>query len=91
MHKYEYDITSYSTEQVLARRSKMGYPPGAKEPVMYCDSEGVCFFDQMPNPNTQAIIEIFNEKGAEGWRLCSVTFRGNDMLCFWVRKMGKVG
>lgn len=89
MKAWEYDIASYSTEDIFAQRAKQGQPAGDKEPVFYCNSDGMCFFDNMPNANTQAIVKILNERGVQGWRLCSVTFRGNEMLCFWMRKVEK--
>ena len=87
MKRWEYDISSHSVEQVQAARDKLGLPAEQVEPVMFCDSEGVCFFDKMPNANTQAIVHILNSRGAEGWRLASVAFRTDQMICFWMRKV----
>ncbi|MBC7232888.1 MAG: hypothetical protein H5T68_06580 [Chloroflexi bacterium] len=88
MKKWEYDITSYSIEQVLAIREKLGYPPEAERPVMFCTDKGMCFFDNIPNPNIHAILHILNSKGAEGWQLATITFRADEMLCFWMREAG---
>ncbi len=87
MKKWEYDVTSYSTEQVQAMRNTLGLPAEEAGPVMFCNSEGACFFDKMPNANTQAIVHILNSRGAEGWRLASVAFRTDQMICFWMRKV----
>jgi hypothetical protein len=84
--KWEYDITSYSIEQVRAVRAELGYPPEDERAVMFCTDEGVCFFDNIPNPNIQAILHILNGRGAEGWQLVTVTFRTDEMLCFWKRE-----
>nr|MBC7244019.1 hypothetical protein [Chloroflexota bacterium] len=86
MKKWEYDITSYSIEQVLAIREKLGYPPEQEKPVVFCTDTGVCFFNNIPNPNINAILHILNTKGAEGWQLAAVTFRADEMLCFWMRE-----
>ena len=40
-----------------------------------------------PNPNTKAIQQILNNRGAEGWQLAAVSFRADEMLCFWMREV----
>jgi hypothetical protein len=85
MNRWEFDITSYSVEQVLATRAKLGYAPEAENPVMFCTDEGLCFFDNIPNPNAKAILHIINSRGAEGWQLVTVVMRTDEMLCFWKR------
>jgi hypothetical protein len=87
MTKWEYDITSYSIEQVLALRRELGQAADDERPVMFCTDEGACFFDNMPNPNIRAIQQILNGKGAEGWQLVSVSFRTEEMVCFWKREV----
>ena len=39
------------------------------------------------HPNTQAIQHILNNRGAEGWQLAAVSFRADEMLCFWMREV----
>ena len=68
-------------------RVELGYPPEDERAVMFCTDEGVCFFDNIPNPNIQAILHILNGRGAEGWQLVTVTFRTDEMLCFWKREV----
>jgi len=88
MRKWEYDITSYSIEQVLAMRDKLGLPPEPERPVMFCTDKGACFFDNIPSANVQIIIDILNSRGLEGWQLVGVNFRADEMLCFWKRELG---
>jgi hypothetical protein len=87
MTKWEYDITSYSIEQVRATRAELGYPADDGQAVMFCTDEGVCFFDNIPNPNIRAILHILNGRGAEGWQLATVALRSAEMLCFWKREV----
>ncbi|MBM4428972.1 MAG: hypothetical protein FJ026_01315 [Chloroflexi bacterium] len=94
MKKWEYDVTSYSIEQVLAVREKLGYPlqeasgPGGENrQIMFCTEKGACFFDNIPNPNIQAIVHILNGKGTQGWQLVSVNMRTDEMICFWKREV----
>ena len=87
MTKWEYDIKSYSIEQVIAVRQGSGLPDDDVRPVMFCTDEGACFFDNIPNPNIRAILQILNGRGAEGWQLVSVSFRTEEMVCFWKREV----
>ncbi len=54
--------------------------------MLYCDSQGVCFFDDAPNPYLAAIVEILNAQGEQGWILVQVVPREQDMICFWRRE-----
>jgi len=87
MSKWEYDITSYSIEQVRAVQARLKLPVVDKRPVMFCTEKGACFFDNIPNANIQAILHILNSKGTEGWELVSVNFRTDEMVCFWKRRL----
>ncbi len=87
MKKWEYDITAYSAAQVLAERDKLGVQGEAPESTLFCTEKGVCFFDELPNPNTQAILSLINARGQEGWQMVSVSFRAEEMICFWMREV----
>jgi len=67
MEKYEYAITTHKAEDILAKVSDRMV--GVEPPVVYCDAEGTCFFDDAPNPYTAAIVEILNAQGEQGWIL----------------------
>jgi hypothetical protein len=84
MKKHEYTITTHAAEDILARISDR--MAETEPPVVYCDSQGACFFDEAPNPYTAAIVEILNAQGEQGWILVQVTLREQDMICFWRRK-----
>ena len=84
MKKYEYTITTHTAEDILARISDR--MAETEQLVVYCDSQGTCFFDEAPNPYTAAIVEILNAQGEQGWVLVQVALREQDMICFWRRK-----
>ena len=84
MEKYEYTITTHTADEILARISDLSAE--AEPPVVYCDAQGTCFFDDAPNPYTAAIIDILNAQGEQGWILVQVALREQDMICFWRRK-----
>jgi hypothetical protein len=50
---------------------------------MFCDDDGVCYFDAGPNPFTKAIERLLDEAGEEGWELVQVAFRPEQMVGFW--------
>jgi hypothetical protein len=84
MTRYEYAITVYEAEDILEAVSApvaQGAPP-----MVYCDTEGECFFDEAPNPYLAAIVETFNTQGEAGWALVQVVPRQQDMICFWRRE-----
>jgi hypothetical protein len=87
MKRWEYEIASYSSEQVIAVREQMSLPAGAEGKVMFCTDKGACFLDNIPNPNTKAIQQILNQRGADGWQLAGAVFRTDEMLCFWMREV----
>jgi hypothetical protein len=84
MERYEYAITVHKAEEILATIPDL--PAEVEPPVLYCDSEGVCFFDDAPNPYLAAIVEILNAQGEQGWILVQVALREQDMICFWRRE-----
>jgi hypothetical protein len=88
MDRWEYQITTHTAGEVLAVREELGYAPEeGNPPVVYCDTEGVCFFDEAPNPYVEAIVHILNEKGEQGWGLVHIAFRQADFICIWRREL----
>jgi hypothetical protein len=84
MEQYEYTITTHTADEILATISDRSAE--AEPPVVYCDAQGTCFFDDAPNPYTAAIVEILNVQGEQGWILVQVALREQDIICFWRRK-----
>ena len=80
MDKWRYRITTHASADVLGALAE---PVEEAPPVMFCDDEGVCYFDAGPNPFTQAIERLLDEMGEEGWELVQVAFRPEQMICFW--------
>ncbi|HUS70085.1 MAG TPA: hypothetical protein VM075_04820 [Anaerolineae bacterium] len=88
MDRWEYHMTTHSADEVLRVREELGHPPQETGPtVVYCDTEGQCFFDEAPNPYVDSIVHILNEKGDQGWELVQVTFRQSDFICIWRREL----
>jgi hypothetical protein len=83
METYEYAITVYETDEILARVTASAAEDAPT--MVYCGPDGLCFFDEAPNPYVAAMIEIFNSQGADGWALVQVVPRQQDLICFWRR------
>ena len=84
MREYEYAVTVHRAGEILAAIPDL--PAEVDPPVLYCDSQGECFFDDAPNPYLAAIVEILNAQGEQGWILVQVALREQDMICFWRRE-----
>lgn len=80
MKGWRYRITIHSADEILARLTR---PIEEIPPVIFCDTQGACYFDPGPNPLTQAIEEILNQAGEQNWELVQINFRPHQMICFW--------
>lgn len=84
MSEYEYTITVTSVDDILSRSEELSKASGPR--VLYCDSDGECFFDRGQEPYVGAIIETLNGYGEQGWSLVQVVLRQQDMIGFWKRR-----
>lgn len=80
--QWTYYITTYGSEDV--RRLLPDVPAEVPEAV-FCDDEGVCYFDAGPNPFTLAIEQLLTEAGDEGWELVQIIPRTQQLICVWKR------
>lgn len=86
MAQWVYAITTHSREELLEVAEELqGGPVGRAAPVIFCDTEGTCFFDDAPNSYVAAITEILNRKGQDGWELVQIAFREQQLICIWRR------
>ncbi|MGD1995507.1 MAG: hypothetical protein PVH62_01920 [Anaerolineae bacterium] len=82
MDNWTHQITVHAAADIL---DTLREPAPPVPPTIYCDDEGACYFDAGPNPFTQAIEQLLDEVGEEGWELVQVLFRPQQMICFWKR------
>jgi hypothetical protein len=88
MDRWQFQITTHSAGEVLRVREELGHPPDeGSPPVVYCDTEGVCFFDEAPNPYVDSIVHILNAQGEQGWDLVQMVPRQADFICIWKREL----
>ncbi|NLG49401.1 MAG: DUF4177 domain-containing protein [Chloroflexi bacterium] len=83
MKYWEHAITVHTLGDILAARKGESGEPTPR--ILYCDSGAKCFFDDTPNPQVQAMVDILNQRGREGWELVQIIPRLEDMICFWRR------
>jgi len=87
--RWEYDITIYTVADIEAVREKLGFASAdrkALEPTIFCDDQGVCFFDGLPDPNVEVLKSILDARGADGWELVQLDYRRERLICIWKRK-----
>jgi hypothetical protein len=80
MTKWHYKITTHESDDVVALIQE---PVDDIPPMIYCSDQGACYFDEGPNPFTQAMEQLLDEIGEEGWELVQVLFRPMQMIAFW--------
>lgn len=87
--RWEHDITVYTMAEIEAVREKLGLGPADQrelEPTIFCDHEGICFFDGSPDSNVEVLKSLLNAQGANGWELVQLDYRRDRLICTWRRK-----
>jgi hypothetical protein len=87
--RWEHDITVHTRVEIEAIRERLGFGPGNQEglkPTVFCDHEGICFFDSAPNSNVEVLKSILNARGADGWELVQLDYLRDRLICTWKRK-----
>ncbi len=87
---WEHDITVHTLEEIQAARERLGYGTQGsqkKGPAFFCDQQGVCLFDDVPEPNVEALKTILDIQGADGWELVQLDYRRELLICTWRRNI----
>jgi len=77
MDKFEYEITRYPAETF-------------SRVVYFCTEKGVCGINDVAIEEPQALVELLNEKGAEGWELVQLMFGDGGVMACWKRKISDI-
>ena len=85
MIRWDYDISAHSVEEITEVRERLGLSGEESPERIFCDSEGRCFFDDLPNPEIEAVKHVLNERGTAGWELVQVVYHKDELICFWKR------
>lgn len=74
MERFEYAVTRHGAQMF----SKLVY---------FCSPDADCDMEQVPADEPDAIVELLNGRGEEGWELIQVFFRQDGLIAFWKRKV----
>ena len=82
--RYSYALTTYDVEDVRAALPRTEAGVSVDEtPVMYCDSDGRCMFDDSEGRYVRALEALLNAEAARGRRLVQTVFREKQMIAIW--------
>ena len=88
MARWQYDVSSCSVEDVFDFMERLNLAAESTcTRKFFCDSQGQCFFDTMPNAEITALIAVLNARGDNGWELVQFLYHKDEMICFWKRRV----
>ncbi|MFH1115970.1 MAG: hypothetical protein V1792_18820 [Pseudomonadota bacterium] len=74
MDRFEYEITRH-------RADSFG------RVVYFCSEEGDCGIEEIPADEPQALADLMNERGLDGWELVQMMFGRDGVMAFWKRRL----
>jgi hypothetical protein len=74
MKQFEYSITKHPADEFTHL-------------VYFCSAEGECNLNQVPSDQADILVDILNEKGAEGWELVQTIFGKDGLLVIWKKEI----
>ncbi|MDR3602997.1 MAG: hypothetical protein P4L38_00075 [Syntrophaceae bacterium] len=77
MDRFEYEITRYPAETF-------------SRVVYFCTDKGDCGINEIPAEEPLALVELLNERGADGWELVQLLFGNGGVMACWKRKIADV-
>lgn len=74
MDRFEYEITRHSADSF-------------GRVVYFCSEDGDCGIREIPAEEPQALVDLMNERGLEGWELVQLLFGRDGVLACWKRQL----
>ncbi len=74
MKRFEYDISKHTLNNV-------------DELVYFCSDSSECGLQDVGGEQTEALGEVLNERGGEGWELVQLAFGKDGIIAFWKREL----
>lgn len=74
MDRFEYEITTHSSQTF-------------RRLVYFCSEKGDCGIEEVPAEEPQLLVDLFNERGKEGWELVQLLFGSNGVMAYWKRRL----
>jgi len=74
MDRFEYEVSVLSDRDF----QRVAY---------FCSDKGECSVNDLPTNQVQALSEILNSRGKEGWELFYLKFGKDGLMTLWKRKV----
>jgi len=74
MIKFEYRITKHPADNF-------------KHVGFFCNDQGECNLEQLPEDQLSVLGDILNEYGAQGWELVQLNFGSDGVIAFWKKEI----
>ena len=76
MRRFEYEITKHPTDEFA-------------QVVYFCTDKGECSLNRLPSDQMEALSDILNKRGDQGWELVQVLFGDDGMIAVWKKQEQK--
>jgi hypothetical protein len=74
MEIFEYDLTRHGAENFSTM-------------VYFCSDQGECGLGQVPLRESNALVELLNQRGKDGWELIQLIFGKEGVMACWKRRV----
>ena len=74
MDRFEYEITRHSADSF-------------GRVIYFCSEGGDCGIEEVPAEEPQALVDLMNERGLEGWELVQLLFGRDGVMACWKRRL----
>ncbi|MBM3301971.1 MAG: hypothetical protein FJY85_18710 [Deltaproteobacteria bacterium] len=74
MDRFEYEITRHPADSF-------------RKVMVFCSESGDCGIEEVPAKEPQALVDLLNERGLEGWELVQLLIGRDGVLACWKRKL----
>jgi hypothetical protein len=74
MKKYAYEITDYPADAF-------------KQLVYFCSDQGECSLRDVSSGQMEALRDVLNERGSQGWELVQLFFGSDGVVGIWKREI----
>jgi hypothetical protein len=74
MERFEYDVTKHGNEAFTRL-------------IYFCSTSGECNIEHVPAHEPQALVNILNGRGEDGWELLQISFGKDGLIAFWKRRV----
>ncbi len=74
MDRFEYEITRHDAKNF-------------SQVVYFCSADGDCGMEEVPREEPNALAEMLNERGRQGWELVQLLFGRDGLMACWKRRV----